>query len=59
MGIMLSEDSVIELHHFDATDDEAFGLKASKYTADDIVFNRIGFKKNQRSFSCHGSGSSW
>jgi hypothetical protein len=47
---------MIELHHFDPADAEAFSLKAAKYWADEIFLDSIGFEEDKGSFSCHRAG---
>jgi hypothetical protein len=47
VGVVLNEDGVIKLHHFDAADSKAFSLKARQHGADNLFFNSIWFEEDE------------
>jgi len=50
VGVVLGEDLLVELHHFDSDDFEACVLEASEDVTREIFLDSIGFKENKRGF---------
>jgi len=50
---VLGENLVGKRHHFDAADFESLGLVAGEDSANEVLFNRVGFEEDQCRFLCH------
>ncbi len=57
VGVVISKDGVIELHHLDATNPEALGLETSEHGANEIFLHSVRFEEDQGGFERRISGS--